>query len=52
MPNPHKAQARDVAREKAQRPVLHGGSLRRVYSAAIRKEARRKVIRRLRRRKN
>jgi len=42
MPSPRKAQARDRAREKAIRPKLHGGSLRRVYPDAIRKAARRR----------
>ncbi len=41
MPNVRKAQARDRAREKAARPKLHGGSLRRIYPDAIRKAARR-----------
>lgn len=42
MPPPRKARTRDRAREKAQRPKLHGGSLRRVYPDAIRKAARRR----------
>lgn len=40
MPSLRKAQARDRKREKAQRPKLHGGSIRRVYPDAIKKALR------------